>query len=239
MTASAVGQLQLASGLVSGQNDPGYGITGPKTRAAISCSTPPPLINGSLSASPTSGNAPLAVSFTGNSLTGGSQYIIGYGDGGDSGVLTASTASCTLDGVSCVVGGIVGANHTYAVAGTYTATLKPYIACCLLVATQNLGQVTITVTGGQSATLSATPTSGVAPLVVTFTRPSSTNYTLNFGDGTTNVGCMEGDCSSPTMSVSHTYQAAGTYTATLSEHVGGPSGPEHLIGSVTISVRSY
>ncbi len=41
ITAQAVGKLQMVLGIVSSANDTAYGIFGPKTRAAISCSTTP------------------------------------------------------------------------------------------------------------------------------------------------------------------------------------------------------
>jgi PKD repeat protein len=72
--------------------------------------------------------------------------------------------------------------------------------------------------GGEStnqpplASISASPTSGVAPLAVTFSGAGSSDpdgsiasYAWNFGDGATGSG----------VSAAHTYAAAGNYTATL------------------------
>jgi PKD repeat protein len=63
------------------------------------------------------------------------------------------------------------------------------------------------------AMASATPTSGIAPLTVNFSAAGSNDpdgsiasYSWNFGDGT---------APGTTASVSHIYQAAGTYTAVL------------------------
>ncbi|HEV7622995.1 MAG TPA: alkaline phosphatase family protein [Amnibacterium sp.] len=64
------------------------------------------------------------------------------------------------------------------------------------------------VAGGPSAGFSATPTSGPAPLAVSFSDASTgspTSWAWDFGDGTT----------STTSSPSHTYATAGTFTATL------------------------
>jgi len=89
-----------------------------------------------LSASQTFGAAPLMVAFSAGGLSSGSQYIIDFGDGHNSSPLLAP----------------VHTSHTYAMDGTYTATLQSYAACmwseprCLM-ATQLLGSVTITVTG--------------------------------------------------------------------------------------------
>ena len=72
-----------------------------------------------------------------------------------------------------------------------------------------------------TAVLTATPTSGTAPLAVNFSGSSSydpdtappadtiANYHFDFGDGSAAV-----DQSTPT--ISHTYSAAGNYAATLS-----------------------
>jgi len=98
--------------------------------------------------------------------------------------------------------------------------------------------------GGNNQTFNASPTSGAAPLTVTFTvrNAASTSY-INYGDGSATEtmisGCYFGDrldCTLGTLKSSHTYTAAGTYTATLSQHIGGPMGPEQILGTVTITV---
>jgi PKD repeat protein len=95
-----------------------------------------------------------------------------------------------------------------------------------------------------SAPLTATPTSGTPPLVVAFTASGLAlpmTYTINFGDGTTGaltqssciglaaiVGGQGGiQCSG---SASHTYTAAGGYTATLLNALG------LTVGTVAITV---
>src|SRR5947208_6109968 len=65
------------------------------------------------------------------------------------------------------------------------------------------------------ASLSASPTSGPAPLDVLFDGTGSCNYdswTLTFGDNTPNDGPNEGDVPA---AIPHTYSQPGTYTATL------------------------
>jgi PKD repeat protein len=145
-------------------------------------------------ATPASGTAPLSVNFSGSQSYDQDGSIVAYqwnfGDG--------STGS----GVNVA--------HTY-VAGTYTATLT---------VTDNTGltdshSVTITASAPNivpTAVVSATPTSGTAPLTVSFNGSGSydadgsiASYQWNFGDGTTGSGAT----------ASHTYSAAGTYTATL------------------------
>lgn len=84
------------------------------------------------------------------------------------------------------------------------------------------GSATFTVTGGsQSGAFSANPSSGYAPLTVTFT--SNTSGTVTFGDGASaqlNANCLTGlsgsqNCSTGNYFVAHTYASRGSYTATL------------------------
>jgi hypothetical protein len=83
-----------------------------------------------------------------------------------------------------------------------------------------------------AGSLTATPTSGAAPLAVTFRAmglPLPMTYTINFGDGTSGAlsqgGCFGSrsgvQCSG---SASHTYSSAGTYYATLMNASGGTLG---------------
>lgn len=128
MTSANVSRLQRELGVF-----PVMGGVGPLTRAALIR-----LCNGGatsgLSAFPTSGPAPLAVSFTATTPDA-NQYIIDFGDGSNSGPFQGASAS-----------------HTYTAPGTYTATLSRYIACLYatpihcMIAVQNIGQATITVT---------------------------------------------------------------------------------------------
>ena len=85
-----------------------------------------------------------------------------------------------------------------------------------------------------SAPLTATPTSGPAPLAVTFTASGLAlpmTYTVSFGDGTTGA-LIQSSCIGVTAivggqggiqcagSASHSYTAAGSYTATLLNALG-------------------
>lgn len=78
----------------------------------------------------------------------------------------------------------------------------------------------VTIEGGLSgvrAVISATPTTGEAPLAVSFDGTGSSGenltYSWNFGDGATGTGST----------VSHTYQNTGAYTATLTVSDGSVS----------------
>jgi len=185
-----------------------YTISG--TVPAAGTNRPP---TASATATPASGTAPLAVTFSsaGSSDPDGTiaSYSWSFGDGGKA---TGATVS-----------------HTYTTAGTYTATL---------VVTDNgglTGNATVTVTVSQAANkapiaiVSATPTSGNAPLAVSFSSSGShdpdgsiSTYSWNFGDGGTATGST----------VSHTYNAAGTYTArlTVTDNRGAT-------GSATVTIR--
>ena len=84
-----------------------------------------------------------------------------------------------------------------------------------------------------SASTTASPTSGNAPLAVSFTGSATGGtapyaYSWNFGDGS---------AASTTQNPSHTYSAAGTYTATLS--VTDSASPAHTTTSTqTITVSN-
>ncbi|KAA3661319.1 MAG: PKD domain-containing protein, partial [Calditrichaeota bacterium] len=148
------------------------------------------------SADPTSGEAPLAVNFTGSNSSDSDGSIASYawtfGDGG-----TANTAN---------------PSHTYNSAGNYTAELTVTDDD----GATDVAQVAITVNAPQNqpptAVASANPTSGTVPLAVNFTGSNSSDsdgsiatYTWTFGDGGT----------ANTANPSHTYNSAGNYTVTL------------------------
>ncbi len=151
---------------------------------------PPP--TATASATPISGLAPLLVTFTGSGTDSNgtiASYAWMFGDGG------ASTQQ--------------NPTHTYQTSGNFTATLT---------VTDNggaTGSTTVAITAGSNqpptASASATPTSGKAPLVVAFTGNGTdsdgtiASYAWTFGDGGT----------SNTRNPSHTYQTAGNYNATL------------------------
>lgn len=154
------------------------------------------------SASPTSGAAPLSVSFAYSNPTAGVSYTINFGDG-TSGSLSYQPVSCSVATPNCQ---FYSATHTYTTAGTYTVVLSPACsgtACAAVV----LGSVTVTVTQSTNGNLSAIPTSGNAPLTVTF---SGVGQSISFGDGAT-----QGTSNGPMIGqTTHAYQNPGSYTAT-------------------------
>jgi len=158
----------------------------------ITVDQPAPVAN--FTAMPSSGDVPLTVSFT--DLTSGlvSSWSWDFGDGG--------------------TGSVQNPLYTYTSSGTYSVTLT---------ATGPGGSAPETKTDyivvseqAPIAEFSATPTTGVAPLSVSFTDLSAggpaTNYSWSFGDGG----------SSSSASPSHVYAAAGTYTVALT--LTGPGG---------------
>jgi len=152
MTASNVAQFQQRYAVY-----PVTGGVGPLTRAAIYR-----LCNGNgggtgttgLSVNPTSGQAPLTVNFTGQ-VTNSAQYIISFGDGATSGPVQSNCYTMYYPGYNNGAGCSLSVSHTYTTAGTYTATLSPYISCMYTnprceIATQMLGQATVYVSNGQT-----------------------------------------------------------------------------------------
>lgn len=153
----------------------------------------PPVAN--FTATPTAGPASLLVEFTNQSTGVYNTCLWAFGDGG-------SSTDCSPD-------------HTYSAPGIYTVLLmvsgpggsdslsrSNYIAVYVPVA----------------AEFSATPTTGVAPLLVTFANDSTGDYTTcawDFGDGGTSNACT-----TPV----HTYTTGGAYTVTLT--VSGPGGTD-------------
>ncbi len=135
---------------------------------------------------PTSGEVPLLVNFT-DASTGATSWLWDFGDG-------VGTSTQQNPG------------YTYNAAGTYTVTLTATNACGSdqLVRTD---YITVTCTP-PVAGFSGTPTSGEVPLLVNFTDASTgaTSWLWDFGDG---VG------TSTQQNPGYTYNAAGTYTVTL------------------------
>jgi PKD repeat protein len=166
-------------------------------------------------ATPTSGDAPLNVSFTGTS-SGATGWSWDFGDGNWAGD-----------------NGMQNPNHVYQLPGAYTVTLTAMTTGGNTTSTQS---TTITVSqtlppAVPVARFTANQTSGIAPLAVSFDATTSTSapaiwatWRWSFGDGTFS------SLQNPT----HTYVAGGNYTVSLvAMNLGGTSAP--AIGSINVT----
>ncbi len=185
-------------------------VTGPggsdtaTTAGLVTVTEPAPVA--AFASNPTSGTAPLNVTFTDQSTGAITTWTWDFGDGA-----TSAAQSPT---------------HTYTTAGTYTVSLTVTGPGGSDTAT-TAGLVTVTEPAPVAA-FASNPTSGTAPLNVTFTDQSTgaiTTWTWDFGDGATSAA------QSPT----HTYTTAGTYTVSLT--VTGPGGSDTATtaGLVTVT----
>lgn len=195
-----------------------------------------------VTASPTSGQAPLGVTFEVSNANLNTTYYIDYGDGADA----QMESQCFYGSQGCSTS--VRSSHTYTHAGTFTARVSASASCpqglyCPMYL-RNVGSVTIMVSGyGQSGNFSAQPTSGQAPLSVVFT--SNMYGTVDFGDGQSGnmqQNCATGfsgpaNCNTGSYFTTHTYSYSGTYTATLRDprRVCVAAGCD-IVGTVTIAV---
>ncbi|MEK7093432.1 MAG: peptidoglycan-binding protein [Patescibacteria group bacterium] len=163
VTEAAVQKLQAANGIVSSGDraTTGWGLVGPGTRAWLLKRCGGGGGNQNFSASPTSGKAPLAVTFTASFITraNASNYSVDFGEGYSGGAWVPDNADCEIS-VPPTGGGCPGrfsAGHTYNTTGIYTAKLiyqppappcnaPPGAACTMVLPpTKVVGTVTINV----------------------------------------------------------------------------------------------
>ncbi|MFA5797055.1 MAG: PKD domain-containing protein [Candidatus Woesearchaeota archaeon] len=153
---------------------------------------PPTPITGTCNANPTNGNTPLNVQFNLSTIRGGTGTYTAYG--------------WDFLGTNNFISTISNPQYNYLNAGTYTPQVRitdsngstGIITCQSITAT--------TIPPAFSASCTATPASGYAPLFVTFSAQASNGnspyiYTWNLGNGNTGTG----------VSTSNTYNTAGTY----------------------------
>ncbi len=183
----------------------GNGITINPIAPVVASSTGP-----TISVTPSFGTAPLPVTVSVGNVPSGANLSVEFGDG--------SFASLQSVGSSLV------ATHTYINGGSYTIKLRRVnnagescvSATCQVLATTGLSIGTAQVA---SAALSPAPTTGLAPLPVTFfLNGGSVAYSggvvLDFGDNTTEIVCAANVLCGQKQST-HTYGAAGTYNVQL------------------------
>ncbi|WP_261788812.1 PKD domain-containing protein [Methanosarcina siciliae] len=162
------------------------------------------------SAEPTSGDEPLTVNFTDESTKDPTSWLWDFGDGDD----TNATMQNPV--------------HTYNTAGTYTVTLTATNIAGNGTASKT-GYITVLEAVIPVANFSAEPTSGDVPLTVNFTDESANNPTSwlwDFGDGD--------DTNATVQNPVHTYNAAGTYTVTLTAMNIAGNGTASKIGYITV-----
>ena len=166
---------------------------------------------------PSSGTAPLTVTFADTSTGSPTSWAWTFGDG------QTSTAQNPP-------------SHVYPSGGTYTITLTATNAGGSNTATK---QITITsaLPAPPVAAFTVNPTSGAAPLSATVADTSTgspTSWLWNFGDGqTSNVQAPP----------AHSYAGVGTYTITLTvTNAGGSNSTTHTVsttGSCVAPVASF
>ena len=155
-------------------------------------------------ATPTAGQVPLTVAFSGSTSADSDGTIVSYAwDFGDGNSSTAADPT-----------------YTYSSTGTYTATLTVTDDDGATDSSSVVIEVNPVPNVAPTAVASGTPTTGKEPLTVLFSSAGSSDsdgtivsYAWDFGDGG----------SSTQANPSHTYTAAGTYTATLTvtDNAGG------------------
>lgn len=227
LTQAAVQRWQAKFYIVSSgtPDSTGYGVVGPRTAAILALQCPGQYATGSgeTSASgffrvtPTSGNAPLAVTIEATVNTtkscSASTYEIYYGDNSAPATITVPQGGC---GEFRQV-----FNHTYTGPGTYTVTLRSGV---------HQTNATVQVLGADGGGSGGT-NQNVGPFTITpningdaltiradFQLASScAAYSLDWGDTTAGSSQPQGTCTSGpvTKSITHTYLIAGQYTVTL------------------------
>jgi PKD repeat protein len=178
----------------------------------IVVSVPP--LTATATRSPASGYAPLTVNFTGAAGGGVPTYTYSW-DFGD-----ASPLSTTQN-----------PSHNYTAVGSYTATLTVTDSA----ATTATSSVTVTVTlQPLTASATATPSSGLAPLDVTFAgsaaggNPPYVAYAWDFGDGSG---------TSTSQNPTYTYEVPGSYTVTLTVTDSSTPTPATATKTITVTVN--
>lgn len=170
--------------------------------------------NAVLTATPTSGELPLTVSFDASGSSDPNDDALTYTwDFGDGSSATGATAS-----------------HTYTEQDTYIAQVTVSDGELSDVASVTISAGIIIVNDPPIADISASTTSGNAPLAVTFDASGSSDpngdaltYSWDFGDGTTGSG----------VSVSHTFDSEGDYDVVLTVSDGEYSDDATVTVNVT------
>ena len=186
----------------------GFGVSDAVTKVGyiVVDTPPPPAVE--FSGTPTSGLAPLGVSFTDLSSSHVAVWSWTFGDGGTSGDRHPF--------------------HTYALPGTFTVSLTASGLGGMGTKTK-VGYIVATTPPPPTADFAGTPRSGEAPLVVAFTDLTSgqtSGWSWTFGDGATSTARHP----------SHTYAQPGTYTVSLTATGLGGADSETKVGYIVALV---
>jgi PKD repeat protein len=178
----------------------------------------PPAVVSGFTGSPTSGIAPLTVTFTDESTNTPTNWAWNFG-----------SWSAADGGVSA----LQHPSHTYTSAGTYTVSLSARNGYGGDTHTE-VAYITVTDPGSPAvvSSFTATPVSGPAPLTVAFTDESTntpTNWAWNFGSWSAADNGV-----STLQNPSHTYSSAGTYTISL--HARNANGGDTITRTGYITV---
>jgi hypothetical protein len=157
--------------------------------------------SGTLTATPTSGKAPVAVTFTATRLDVTKTYSITYGDGKTSVPLSPQCATDNTSSQS--TGCFVQITHTYTQAGSYTATVAGYTAHVITVTGATAGTVPPTcyitvkptsISVGGSVTVLWTSTNATAGAITNIGNvgPSGSINLLPPSNGATYFGAFTG-----------------------------------------------
>lgn len=181
-----------------------------QTQATVTVA--PGSTDGTITATPLTGQVPLAVRFTGTMNTSGAcnagGFTIQFGDG----------QTARLPDPGCGAAGF-NVDHTFVNPGTYAVRLfrdtTPHDAKSV-----TINAMSGTGGGVGGGPFSVTPGQGGNPMAVSaqFSLSSSCGrYDLDWGDGTAHATQGEGSCAAgaTTKTLTHTYTAAGNYTLTL------------------------
>jgi len=187
-----------------------FGPSGMPTATPTPTPTTPVAPVADFTGTPTSGTAPLIVTFTDASANTPDTWSWDFGD-------------------STPVSPLQNPVHEYAGAGTYTVALTVSNAVGSDTETK-IGYITAGI-APPVADFSGIPTSGNAPLTVTFTDTSAyspTSWLWDFGDGDSTNSTVQNPV--------HTYASAATYSVTLTATNAGGSDDETKTNYITASL---
>lgn len=254
LTQAAVRRWQVKYNIVSSgtPETTGFGVTGPRTAAAIAllCSKGggggsgggTPTVGGFIQVLPTSGNSPLSVNITAtvNSTLSceGAIYTLDFGDGTGLVQIPVASGQCAARSQSFT--------HVYQNIGSYQVKLSAgahqTAATVVVYAPGTSGQSPNDNPTGAVGTMYSFATSGPAPLSTTLyvSCVNAPSYNIIFGDGSDlgSIGTGETSpvCNGGLQAIKHTYTGYGTFTAKLILFVPQSNGIITPLASQTVPI---